>query len=119
MTLRKCHEFKMPRENFTKILKKSGHHGWTATKVLISRTFKTPFLSFWKYIISIKNKLRKEKHKQPIVNSLQQNTALQVIYTREKKLHYPSLNLRPAITILGVIQLLRSHRLERGSSSNV
>ena len=113
MPLRRCHEFKMPGESFTKILKKSAHHGWTAKKNFISRTFKTPFLSFCKYVISVKNKLRKEKHKQPMVNSLQQNTALQVIYTRGKKLHYPNLNLRPAIAILKVIQLLRSHRLGR------
>ena len=62
-------------------------------KVLISRTSKTPFLSFENTSFSQKNKLSKGKHKQPMVNPLQQNTALKVIYTRVKQLYYPSIIL--------------------------
>ena len=62
-------------------------------KVLISRTSKTPFLSFENTSFSQKNKLSKGKHKQPMVNPLQHNTALKVIYTRVKQLYYPSIIL--------------------------
>ena len=113
MTLQRCHHCKIYRENFTKILNKSVYHGRAAKKVLILRTSKTPILSFWGYISFIKNKLREEKHKKSVVTSLWKTMALQVINTRGRKFHQSSLNLRPAILLLGVIQVSCSYRLEK------
>ena len=65
----------MQREPFNK----SVHHGWAVKK---AATSKVPILSFWGYISSTKNKIREEKCKQSVVNSLWKTMVLQFTYTR-------------------------------------